>query len=186
MTREELNKDVQEEIFHEQNKETVKKTIKTILKTLLIIIVIATLFFAYITYISTKKISVREYRIINNKIPTNFNGTKIIQLSDLHYGSTMFLEDIDKIVNLSNERKPDLLVFTGDLLDKNYNLDSKEQEKLIKKLKKLTASLGKYAILGNEDNEKISTIFNQCGFTSTSSSLKKHIFASSRILEKIY
>ena len=114
-----------------------------------------TLFFAYTTYISTVRIGVREYRIKNNKIPDSFNGLKIIQLSDLHFGSTMFNEDVKKIKN-SNKRKPDIVVYTGDLINKDYNLTSKEQEKLIKELKEINASLGKYAILGNEDNEKIS------------------------------
>ena len=66
---------------------------------------------------------------------------------------------------LVNERKPDIVVFTGDLIDKKYELSSEEQEKLIKELKGITATLGKYAILGDEDNEKISTIFNQSDFT---------------------
>ena len=77
----------------------------------------------------------------------------------------MFLEDVNKIVKLTNERKPDIVVFTGDLIHKNYNLESKEQEKLINKLKSIKTSLGKYAILGDEDNESIATIFNQSNFT---------------------
>ena len=165
MTREELNKAVQEEIFHEQNKENVKKTIKIIIKLLLIIVILGAIFFAYTTYISTKKIIVNEYRITNKKLPANFNGIKIIQFSDLHYGSTMFIEDVNKIANLSNERKPDIVVFTGDLINKQYNMKSSEQEKLIEKLKQINASLGKYAILGDEDSEKVSTIFNQSDFT---------------------
>ena len=165
MTREELNKAVQEEIFHEQNKENVKKTIKLIIKLLLIVVILGAIFFAYTTYISTKKIIVNEYRITNKKLPANFNGIKIIQFSDLHYGSTMFIEDVNKIANLSNERKPDIVVFTGDLINKQYNMKSSEQEKLIEKLKQINASLGKYAILGNEDSEKVSTIFNQSDFT---------------------
>ena len=165
MTREELNKEVQDEIIHEQKKETVKKTVKLFIKILVFIILFGGLFFAYTTYISTKKIVVNEHRIINKKIPENYSGTKIIQLSDLHYGSTMFIEDVEKIVKLSNERNPDLVVFTGDLINKGYNLSSKEQEKIIEKLKAITASLGKYAILGDEDTEKVSTIFNQSDFT---------------------
>jgi predicted MPP superfamily phosphohydrolase len=74
-------------------------------------------------------------------------------------------ENVIEIRKLTNKRKPDIVVFSGDLIAKNYNLDSKEQESLIKELKKINSSLGKYAILGDEDNEKISTIFNQSDFT---------------------
>ena len=165
MTREELNKKIQEEIEEEQNKENVKKIIKLIIKYTVLLMILSISFFCYTTYISTAKVKVREYRVINNKIPDSFNGLKIIQLSDLHFGSTMFNEELKKIVKLSNERKPDLVIFTGDLINTNYDLTSKEQEKLIKELKSISSTLGKYAILGNEDTEKVSTIFNQSDFT---------------------
>ena len=103
MTREELNEKKQQAIFKEQNKEQIKKIVKKITKILLIILILGTIFFSYTTYISSVKIKVREYRITNKKIPESFNGTKIIQISDLHYGTTMFesnLKDIVKKVNV--------------------------------------------------------------------------------------
>ena len=124
MTREELNEEIQKEIEKEQNKETIKKVIKVVLKWTVILTVFFTLFFAYTTYISTVKVGVREYRIKNKKIPDTFNGLKIVQLSDLHFGSTMFNEDVNKIKKLSNERKPDIVIFTGDLINKQYDLNS--------------------------------------------------------------
>jgi len=165
MTREEINEEKQKEIFKEQNKETVKKSIKLFFKVTIILIILITTFFLYTTYISTTKIKVREYRVTNEKIPTTFNGLKIIQFGDLHYGSTMFYENVQTLVKMINERKPDLIFFTGDLINKDYKLSSKEQEKLIKELKKLNASLGKYAVTGEEDNENFTTIFNQSEFT---------------------
>ena len=164
MTREVLNKDIRAKVSSESNKENTKKAVKTIIKSLVIIAILGTLFFTYTTYVSTAKVGVREYRIINEKIPDNFNGLKIIQMSDLHYGSTMFNKDVKKIVNLINDRKPDIVVFTGDLINKNYNLDSKEQEELINNLKSISTTINKYAVLGDEDNEKIATIFNQSNF----------------------
>lgn len=158
-----MNEEIQKEIFREQTKKTVKKTIKRILKGILIFIVCSTIFFTYTTYVSTTKIGVREYRITNKKIPESFKGLKIIQISDLHYGTTMLLEDLKIIKKLSNERRPDLVVFTGDLLSKKINI--KEQEKIINELKGITSTLGKYAILGDEDTEIVTTIFNQSEFT---------------------
>lgn len=165
MTREQLNEEKQQEIFKEQNKENIKKIVKKVMKILLIILVIGTIFFSYTTYVSSVKIKVREYRITEKKIPASFNGLKIIQLTDLHYGTTMFNENVKDIVKMTNDRKPDLIVFTGDLINKNYKLTNKEQEEIIKELKKLSASLGKYAIIGDEDNEKTNNILNQANFT---------------------
>lgn len=164
MTREEINKQKQKEIFQEENKEKIKKTIKLIFKLTIILIILTCSFFAYTTYISTTKIGVREYRVIEKKLPDSFNGLKIIQISDLHYGSTMFNKDVKKLVKLVNDRKPDLILFTGDLINKNYKLSSKEQEALIEELKKMNSSLGKYAINGEEDSDSFLTILNQSDF----------------------
>lgn len=165
MTREEINEEKQKEIQKEQNKETVKRTVKLAIKLIIIVSIIATAFFYYTTYISTVKIEVKEYRIKNKKIPDSLNGLKIIQISDLHYGSTMFYSDIKKIEKQINDRKPDIIVFTGDLLAKNYKLTNKEQEKLTKELKNINATLGKYAIFGDEDQDNIATILSQADFT---------------------
>jgi len=165
MTREEINEEKQKEIFKEQNKESIKKTIKIAFKVIILVSIISLAFFYYTSYISTVKVGVREYRITNKKIPNTFNGLKIIQLSDLHYGSTMFYSDVKKIVSLINERKPDIIVFTGDLISKDYKLSNKEQEKLINELKNANATLGKYAIFGDEDKDNISTILTQADFT---------------------
>ena len=164
MTREELNKDIHKQVSQERNKENSKKIVKVLVKWLIIFAIIGTIFYTYTTYISNVKVEVREYRIINEKIPVNFNGLKIIQMSDLHYGSTIYNSELKEIIALANERKPDIVVFTGDLINPGYNLSSKEQEELIKNLQSINTSIGKYAILGDEDNEKIATIFNQSDF----------------------
>lgn len=167
MTREEINHEKQKEIYREQNREKIKKWVKIIFKIIIVLIIIGTIFFTYTTYISTVKFSIKEYRIINEKIPDNFNGLKIIQFSDLHYGSTMFNDNLKKIKDEINKRKPDLVFFTGDLIDKNYKISQKDKENLSKSLNSINASLGKYAILGNEDkNEEITTILNQGNFTT--------------------
>lgn len=165
MTREEINEEIHKEVEEEQNKEKRKKIIKTSIKVIIIVLFLSTIFYGYTTYISTIKANVREYRIINKKIPNSFNGTKIIQISDLHFGSTYSNKELNKIIELTNERNPDIIVFTGDLIAKSYNLTNKQQEKLIKQLKKLNASLGKYAIIGDEDLDNITTLYNQSDFT---------------------
>ena len=164
MTRQEINQAKQKEIFKERNKEIAKKITKITIKLLLTITIISIIFFSYTTYISTVKIHTREYRVINNKVPNNFNGTKIIQFSDLHYGTTMSLENLKEIIKMINETKPDIVVFTGDLIDKNYKLKNNEQEKIINQLKKIETTLGKYTIYGEEDNESFNTIMNASSF----------------------
>ncbi len=164
-TRTERNEEKQKEIIKEENRELRKKIVLTSLKVIFIVMIISISFFLYTTYISSKLITVKEERIIDEKIPSSFDGVKIIQLSDIHYGSTIFIKDIKKIVKLINRRNPDLVVFTGDLINKDYKLKSKEQEKLISELKKIKSTIGKYAIFGEEDQEQFTTIMNQSNFT---------------------
>ena len=104
MTREEINEEKQKRISYEINKEIIHKVIKVTFKVIVIIAVFSMLFFMYTTYISTAKIKVREYRVINQKIPNSFNGTKIIHFSDLHYGSTMFDENMKDIYKCKRKK----------------------------------------------------------------------------------
>lgn len=163
-TRTEKNEEKQKEIIKEKNRETRKKIVFLSLKIIFLFIIISTSFFLYTTYISSKIIIVKENRITNEKLPTTFDGLKIIQISDIHYGSTIFNEDMIKLVNLINRRNPDIVVFTGDLIDQDYKIKLKEQEELIKNLKKIDASIGKYAVMGEEDGENFTTILNQSEF----------------------
>ena len=164
MTREEINHEIHEEISYENNRDKIKKIIKKVMKAIIIIAIIGFLFFTYVTYVSTAKITIREYRVTNEKIPESFNGIKIIHFSDLHYGSTMNDENIKKVKKLINERKPDIIIFTGDLIDNRYPITEKQKEKLTNILKDLDATLGKYAVLGDEDKEEVTTIYNQSNF----------------------
>ena len=127
MTREEINEDKQKQITYENKKEIAKRIIKKIVKAIIIIAIIGFSFFAYTTYILTVKIQVKEYRIRNEKIPNSFDGIKILHFSDLHYGSTMFEENLKTIKKLINERKPDIIVFTGDLIDTRFDISSEQK-----------------------------------------------------------
>ena len=164
-TRAELNKQKQKDIIDEELKNNRKKKVLLIFKLLLFILVFTTAFFFYITYISNVKVIVKEKRLISKKVPNNFNGLKIIQISDIHFGTTIFDKELDNLVDIVNSRNPDLVVFTGDLVDKNYKVTSKEQESIIKSLKKINANIGKYAIFGDEDSDEFSTILNQSDFS---------------------
>lgn len=165
MTREKLNQKKQKEIFAEEVREKRKKIFLITVKILLIITICVALFYCLNTYIFTGKLVVREYRVTSNKIPREFDGLKIVQFSDLHYGTTVKLPEVKKVVERINYLQPDIVVFTGDLVDKNYKIDSSEQEKIITELSKIKAAVGKYAIDGDEDEKYFNTIFNQCGFS---------------------
>lgn len=77
-----------------------------------------------------------------------FNGFRIVHISDAHLGSFNYRYAIlEKAVKLINNLKPDVICFTGDLVN-NFAWELRGWEKV---LKQLSATKGKFAVLGNHD-----------------------------------
>lgn len=131
-----------------------------------IIIVVIASTILYARFIGTSGLIVKEYKITNSSIPDSFYGTKIVQLSDIHFGRTIDNNNLEKIVKKVNSLKPDIIVLTGDLLDKDYKISELEEQELINNLKNLKATIGKYAITGNHDYkfENWATIIAESNF----------------------
>lgn len=81
-------------------------------------------------------------------LPASFDGYRIVQLSDLHVGTygadTAF---VSRLVDHVNSLKPDLIVFTGDIVNRRTD----EILPFIDVLSRLHAAAGVYSILGNHD-----------------------------------
>ncbi|MEJ8548581.1 metallophosphoesterase [Brevibacillus borstelensis] len=80
-------------------------------------------------------------------LPEEWKGVRILHFSDLHLGHYLGIEELEKVVDRINEQQPDLICFTGDLVDKSTRLLSSA----IPILARLHAPLGKFAVLGNHD-----------------------------------
>lgn len=155
MTREEKSKATELKLKQEEENKLKKEKRKKIIKRLLIFIIILISFFLYSRFISTSFLEVREYKVESDKLPESFNGFKIIQLSDIHYGSTINKKELENVIKKINELKPDLVVFTGDLISEDIELTENEQNTLISLLNSINATTGKYAVNGNHDNKEI-------------------------------
>jgi len=81
-------------------------------------------------------------------LPESFSGLKVVHISDLHLGSFGFRYHIfEKAVNMINDLHPDLIFFTGDLVN-NYAWELRGWEPILGKMK---AERGKFSVLGNHD-----------------------------------
>ncbi|UCE93827.1 MAG: metallophosphoesterase [Flavobacteriaceae bacterium] len=81
-------------------------------------------------------------------LPKTFEELRIVQISDLHLGSFNFRYHIlERAVKIINHLEPDLIVFTGDLVN-NFAWELKGWSEVLKELK---AKKGKFAVLGNHD-----------------------------------
>lgn len=117
---------------------------------IIIILLIVGLIF-YSRFVATKGLEVKEYEITSNRIPKSYEGLKIIHFSDLHYGTTVYLKELEKLVKEINTFNPDIIFFTGDLIDKNYKVSNKEIDNITKLLNKIDANIVSYAVKGNHD-----------------------------------
>lgn len=157
-----MNESKKEIKINEQLKENKKTKSKKIIKILFFIIFILIIILLYSRFIGTKGLKVKEYKIVNENFTDNFYGLKIVHITDLHYGNTTNNSDLKKIVDKVNLIKPDIIVFTGDLLDKKLN--NEELGEFKSTLNNMKSNIKKYAVNGNHD-ENFSEILKETGFT---------------------
>lgn len=102
----------------------------------------------YAIFKALYRFKVHHLHIKSKLLPTSFQGLKIVHISDLHLGSFNFRYHIlDRAVHLINHLEPDLIFFTGDLVN-NFAWELKGWGEI---LDKLIAKKGKFAVLGNHD-----------------------------------
>ena len=125
--------------------------IKKILKIVAIIIIIFSLIVIYSRYIATIGLITKETTITDNNINEDFDGLKIVHFSDLHYKRIITKKRIDKIIEEINLINPDIVVFTGDLIDDDSKITDDDISYLKEILNNINYKYGKYAVLGNHD-----------------------------------
>jgi predicted MPP superfamily phosphohydrolase len=79
----------------------------------------------------------------------NFNGFRLVQISDIHFDGWMNRQRLEDFINLVNDQQPDLVVITGDFVSRAS--DHHESE-LAAALSKIQARFGAAAVLGNHDH----------------------------------
>ncbi len=117
------------------------------IKALIIIFILIILLILYSRFVATSGLIIKEYNVKNSKI-SEYHGLKIVHISDIHYATTVWEDELKNLVDNINVLKPDILVLTGDFFDNESTYD---KDILIKYLSLTNARLGKYAISGNHD-----------------------------------
>ena len=98
--------------------------------------------------VNRKQICVKELTVAIDGLPESFSGYRVVQISDLHLGTfgtdTIF---VSRLVDKINAVNPDLVVFTGDIV----NRKSDEIRPFVAPLSRIDAKDGVLSILGNHD-----------------------------------
>jgi predicted MPP superfamily phosphohydrolase len=102
----------------------------------------------YGVFIAAYRFKVHRHILSFSNLPKTFDGTRIVQLSDIHIGSFNYRYRIlERAFKIVNELRPDYIVITGDLVN-NFAWELRGWKPIFNQLK---AKKGKYAVLGNHD-----------------------------------
>ncbi len=93
------------------------------------------------------KFKVHRINVSIKNLPEAFEGLRVVQLSDIHLGSWLSIKPLQRAVNQANALDPDIIVFTGDMV----NYSTSEVRGFESTLAQLHAPMGIFAILGNHD-----------------------------------
>ncbi len=141
----------------------VEKKKISIFKIIIIIGVVLIMCLLYSRFISTYGLIVKEYPIKTSRLDNHYDGLKIVQFSDFHYGSTVGLKELKNTIAKINSLKPDIVVFTGDFVENKVVLSEEEIKKIVKELNKLDPKIETLAVKGNHDydHEYFDQIMNE-------------------------
>lgn len=95
-------------------------------------------------------LTTHQVALSSPKIPASFKDFTIIQFSDTHVGFQYSLEQLNELAHKINQYSPDMIVFTGDLVDAPDQFNWHGE--LVSILSSLKAPYGKWWIYGNHDH----------------------------------
>ena len=95
-----------------------------------------------------KRLELKHITFTSPDLPPYFDGYRLVQITDFHLGSFPPGNDfVQKVVDATNNEEPDMILFTGDLVNNQVS----EVEPYLDTLRQLHASDGIYSIWGNHD-----------------------------------
>lgn len=126
---------------------TLKRIIWRVIKCLFILSIVIAGIIVYAFKIEPKRLVTREFDVELSS--ESRESIRVVQFSDTHLGPNYSLQQLGKLVERINELEPDIIAFTGDLIDVASAFEGRSEISGI--LGKLTSKYGKYAIWGNHD-----------------------------------
>ena len=108
-------------------------------------------------YHDTTDLKITRLEVFLRRLPSRFDGLRIVQLSDFHYDRYVDVRVITSAVQAANQLQPDVVVLTGDFVTQGpftgeYDPPSaRDAEPCSQILSRLRSRLGIFAVLGNHD-----------------------------------
>jgi predicted MPP superfamily phosphohydrolase len=98
--------------------------------------------------IEPHQIEITHQTIAVEKLPAEFRGLRIVQLSDVHHSPFLDEERINEAVRMANDLRPDMVALTGDYISHSRDYIAP----CARALGRLRAAHGVFAVLGNHDH----------------------------------
>lgn len=113
-----------------------------------VLAVVLTPVLVYACFVEPMRLEVTHTTIASPRLPQGVGRIRIAHITDTHWTGRSSHRLIGRTVELTNRERPDLIVFTGDVVDSHYSggLDA-----LGSLVSRLTAPLGVFAVLGNHE-----------------------------------
>lgn len=115
-------------------------------------------------HFEVRNIRIEKISLESDFMPQEIHKFRIVQISDIHFSIINKKELAEKIVRQINQLEPDLVVSTGDLIDRGLP----DEAAVITRLNTIKARYGKYAVTGNHEFytgiEKATAFTTQAGF----------------------
>lgn len=143
--------------FPGKNKRTILSWIGIIISSSIVVIMLHGIIFG------RNDLAVQHVELEFTDLPNEFNEYKIVQISDIHLGSFINSKTVLKKVYKQTESiNPDLIVFTGDLVN-NFSYELNGWDTIFRKINRKNNS---YSILGNHDYGNYSNWENELNKTT--------------------
>lgn len=97
--------------------------------------------------IARKDFNINEVDISFPNLPKDLQGLRLLQISDVHMGTFFSANDLRRVVDASNDLRPDLAFVTGDLITTRQD----PLDRCISELKRLRAASGVWGCMGNHE-----------------------------------
>ncbi len=101
-----------------------------------------------IVYQTKHRRAVRTTELAFDNLPVQFDGLRIVHLSDIHAGNTISLSNIEEIVRQTNALTPDIIVITGDIGD---GIPEKVS-RILEPMRGLKSTYGVFYVTGNHEH----------------------------------
>lgn len=126
------------------------RLLKNLFRIIVLLLLVGGVLTVYARYIEPQWLRVKDVTISSPMVSAGADGFTIAVFGDTHFSDFCTPDEFDKVLKTLQDRKPDLVVFSGDLID-HFDTYTGDIDTISGKLAQIEAPYGKFAIFGNHD-----------------------------------